>query len=127
MKDYDAGLEGGGSRARATFADVFESLESEREGKMDGDDLLLGPSSGPGKAFEKKEEINHPAHYNMGKYEVIDVIEDWKLGFNLGSAVKYIARSDHKGYKTVDLRKALWYIAREIIRIGGVYDKNKLP
>jgi len=96
---------------------------------MDLDCGLEGPGSGPGSSFikDEKEEINHPIHYNMGKYEVIDVIEDWKLGFNPGNAVKYIARHEHKGSKTKDLTKALWYIAREIRRIGGVYDKNKLP
>ena len=62
------------------------------------------------------EEINHPAHYNVGKYEVIDVIEDWRLGFCLGNAVKYIARAGRKDpAKTEeDLRKAVWYIERFI-------------
>lgn len=62
----------------------------------------------------KEEMVNHPKHYNSGKYEVIDVIEDWKLGFNLGNAVKYIARCEHKGKKSEDLDKALWYLQREI-------------
>jgi len=56
----------------------------------------------------------HPKHYNHGKYEVIDVIEDWKLGFNLGNVVKYVARADHKGTPTPDLYKALFYLNREI-------------
>lgn len=58
----------------------------------------------------------HPKHYNNGKYEVIDVIEDWKLGFNLGNVVKYVARADHKGTPTPDLYKALFYLNREIAR-----------
>ncbi len=41
--------------------------------------------------------VNHPPHYTFGRFEVIDVIEDWKLGYHLGNAVKYIARADHKG------------------------------
>lgn len=40
--------------------------------------------------------VEHPSHYNQGKYEVIDVINDWKLNFNLGNAIKYIARADYK-------------------------------
>ena len=56
----------------------------------------------------------HPSHYNKGKYEVIDVIEDWALGFNLGNTVKYLARADHKGTPTADLYKALFYLNREI-------------
>jgi hypothetical protein len=65
-------------------------------------------------AAEKQERVNHPAHYNAGKIEVIDAIEDWKLGFHLGNAVKYIARADHKGQRQEDLQKALWYLKREI-------------
>ncbi len=60
------------------------------------------------------EYINHPAHYNKGKYEAISVIEDWKLSYNLGNAVKYIARCEHKGNKLQDLEKAIWYLQREI-------------
>lgn len=56
----------------------------------------------------------HPKHYNMGRYEVIDVIEDWGLGFNLGNVVKYVARADHKGVPTSDLYKALFYLNREL-------------
>lgn len=62
------------------------------------------------------EAVNHPAHYNVGKIEVIDAIEDWGLNFSLGNAVKYIARADHKGKPVEDLQKALWYIEREIER-----------
>lgn len=60
--------------------------------------------------------VNHPPHYNAGRFEVIDVIEDWKLGFSLGNAVKYISRADHKGTALQDLKKAAWYLAREIAR-----------
>ena len=59
-----------------------------------------------------RNSVDHPAHYNVGKYEVIDVIEDWQLGFCLGNAVKYIARAGHKdpSKSEEDLRKAIWYI-----------------
>ena len=62
--------------------------------------------------------INHPSHYNIGNIEAIDVIEDWKLNFSLGSAVKYICRAGHKdgNTKSQDLQKAAWYINREIER-----------
>lgn len=59
-------------------------------------------------------DINHPDHYNVGEFEVIDVIEDWKLNFNLGNAIKYIARAEYKGDKEKDLEKAIWYLKREI-------------
>ena len=66
---------------------------------------------------DKKEMVDHPKHYNMGKYEAIDVIEDWNLGFNLGNTIKYISRAGHKDNILQDLKKALWYLDREIKRI----------
>lgn len=60
------------------------------------------------------EYINHPDHYNQGDIEVIDVIEDWNLGFHLGNAIKYIARAEHKGSPKQDLEKAKWYLQRYI-------------
>jgi uncharacterized protein DUF3310 len=60
--------------------------------------------------------VNHPAHYNVGKIEVIDAIEDWALGFHLGNVVKYCARADRKGKPLEDLKKAHWYLTREIAR-----------
>ena len=66
---------------------------------------------------EKKEHedvINHPKHYNMGNIEPIDVIIDWKLGYCLGNVVKYIARAEYKGNKIQDLKKAQWYLNKEI-------------
>ena len=66
---------------------------------------------------EEKEMVNHPQHYNFGKLEAIEVIEDWKLGFNLGNAVKYISRAGHKDDIIQDLKKSLWYLQREIDRL----------
>ena len=60
------------------------------------------------------EMVRQPNHYNMGKHEVIDVIEDWKLCYNLGNAVKYIGRSAHKGKEIEDLEKAVYSIQRQI-------------
>lgn len=62
----------------------------------------------------KFDIIQKPVHYNKGKIEVIEVIEDWKLGFNLGNVIKYIGRSESKGNKQENLEKALWYLKREI-------------
>ena len=70
-------------------------------------------------------QVNHPKHYNTGTYEVIDVIEDWQLNFNLGNAIKYMARCNHKGNKVQDLEKALWYINREILNTKGVETDEK--
>ena len=58
--------------------------------------------------------IDHPSHYNKGKIEVIDFIEDQGLSFHLGNVIKYIARAGSKGDKLEDLKKARWYLDRYI-------------
>lgn len=62
------------------------------------------------------EEIDHPAHYTQGKIEVIEAIDALRLNFCLGNVLKYIARCDYKGQAIKDLRKAAWYLNREIER-----------
>lgn len=64
------------------------------------------------------DAVNHPQHYAGNGIEVIDAIEAWELGFSLGNAVKYIARAGRKdpAKRLEDLRKAAWYINREIER-----------
>lgn len=62
------------------------------------------------------EQIDHPKHYNAGKIEAIDVIEDWKLNFSLGCVVKYICRAEYKDSTIQDLEKASWYLTRGIER-----------
>lgn len=65
------------------------------------------------------DPVDRPAHYSEGRrYEPIDVIEDWGLGFHLGNAVKYIARCGRKEGEDPSecLRKAVWYLEREIAR-----------
>lgn len=60
-------------------------------------------------------EVDHPPHYCHGrKFEPIDVIEDWDLGYHLGNAVKYISRAGRKDDELVDLKKAIFYIKRRI-------------
>ena len=64
------------------------------------------------------DEVNHPAHYTA--YEGLEVIQlTEQMNFNRGNAVKYIARAGLKSYSTEiqDLKKALWYIQREINRM----------
>lgn len=65
--------------------------------------------------------VNHPSHYTDGKIEVIDFIEDKGLNFHRGNAVKYIARAGKKdpAKEVEDLRKAVWYLNREITRLTG--------
>ena len=83
-----------------------------------------------GNSSETKPEqssVNHPSHYNMGKYEVIDVINDWNLNFQKGNAVKYIARAGHKdpSKEIEDLEKALFYINYEVNRLKSLKGKEE--
>lgn len=62
------------------------------------------------------DAVNHPPHYTAhpSGVECIQITEH--MGFNLGNAVKYIWRADRKGNREQDLRKAIWYLEREIAR-----------
>jgi hypothetical protein len=66
------------------------------------------------------DAVNHPAHYGGedNPYEVIKVIEAWNLSFHIGNAVKYIGRPG-KGNYLEDLKKARWYLNREIANLEG--------
>ncbi len=65
-----------------------------------------------GLAKREANTVDHPTHYNTGELEVIDIIEDWKLDFHCGNAVKYIGRHKHKGNPKEDIKKAIWYLQR---------------
>jgi hypothetical protein len=72
---------------------------------------------------EGNTPVDHPVHYNRhpSGVECIDVVEH--MGFNLGNAVKYIWRADLKNDDaTEDLKKAAWYIKRELKRRGVLED-----
>jgi hypothetical protein len=67
--------------------------------------------------------IKNPSHYQNGvieqdgssRYEAIKVIEAWELGFHLGNVVKYISRAGKKHNRVLeDLKKARWYLDRQI-------------
>ena len=62
----------------------------------------------------ENDPVNRPSHYTDGKIEVIDFIEDKKLGFCLGNAIKYIARAGKKDTdkEAQDIKKAIWYLNR---------------
>ena len=63
------------------------------------------------------DNVNHPKHYNShpSGVECIEITEH--MNFCLGNAMKYIWRASLKGKEVEDLRKARWYIDREISRI----------
>lgn len=66
------------------------------------------------------DPVTRPDHYRWlpGDLEVIDITEG--MSFCHGNVVKYVLRADHKGSAIEDLRKAAWYLEREIaLREGG--------
>jgi len=60
------------------------------------------------------DPVNQPKHYTAhpSGVECIQITEH--MGFNLGNAIKYIWRADLKNDAIEDLRKAKWYIQREL-------------
>lgn len=64
--------------------------------------------------YKVNDSVNSPSHYTDGKIEVIDYIEDKKLGFCLGNAIKYISRAGKKNEEDIatDIKKAIWYLNR---------------
>lgn len=62
------------------------------------------------------DPVNSPRHYTAhpSGIECIDVTEHFS--FNVGNAIKYLWRADFKGAPIEDLKKAAWYVAREIAK-----------
>ena len=65
--------------------------------------------------IEEKEMVDHPSHYNQG-IETIEYIESWSMNFNIGNVIKYVTRAGYKNDKLEDLKKARWYLDREIVK-----------
>lgn len=62
--------------------------------------------------------VNHPPHYKSDSgIESIDVIEAFELNFRLGNTIKYVLRHAKKGNPLEDLKKARWYLDREIEKL----------
>jgi hypothetical protein len=63
------------------------------------------------------DPVNHPPHYTGHKsgVECITICEHHN--FCIGNAIKYLWRAGNKGDAVQDLRKAIWYIEREINRL----------
>jgi hypothetical protein len=73
------------------------------------------------------DNVNHPKHYtnHPSGVECIEVTEH--MNFCVGNAIKYLWRAGLKGEQVEDLRKARWYIDREIARIlNGGKDESRL-
>jgi hypothetical protein len=72
------------------------------------------------------DPVNHPEHYTFGKYEVIDVLEDWfPVDPLLWQVGKYIARAGRKGNMAEDLKKAAWYLRRRIEKEEEKHERER--
>ncbi len=67
-----------------------------------------------GDPLPQPDLVNHPPHYTTGRIEVLDFIEDQRLSYHRGQVVKYLCRAPHKGTELQDLKKAQFYLNREI-------------
>ena len=102
-------------KAETDYADAVEKIK--KSASKFGDAIRESMR----KQLEADENVNHPSHYCDGKIEVIDFIEDKKLGYHLGNVIKYVSRAGKKNAdKTIeDLKKARWYLDRYIEKLGG--------
>lgn len=85
-------------------------------------DTVKGPQKYPGRVAVSRQDlglaaedpVHSPQHYRQFPIEVIEITE--RLGFCLGNVIKYTLRCDYKGKPLEDLKKARWYLDREIAR-----------
>jgi len=90
---------------RGPVTPIMADLTQHKDGSITEKITMYEPKSDP---------VNHPAHYKVGGIETIDFIEAKRLNYNMGNAVKYITRADHKGTRKQDIEKAIWYLNREL-------------
>jgi hypothetical protein len=106
------------SKARTSYQKQYGETIEERMTRLRemGKRLALARTieTPPAVVGATPDTVNHPPHYKVGGIETIDFIEAKKLNYNIGNVVKYLTRADHKGNKLEDLRKAQWYLTREI-------------
>ena len=98
-----------------------KSISHSIEMMSDKSDLIKRGRGRPRKVVEAvaADLINHPAHYTShpSGVECIEITEH--MTFCLGNAMKYIWRAGIKSTSEMeDLRKAQWYVTREIDRLG---------
>ena len=100
-------------------SDKETDVEDEPEFVRSSTVYSVNPPSGS--EVSGKEMVNHPPHYNQGKFETIDIIEDIVAGYDdpveaylVGTTIKYLARAPFKNAKKQDLEKAEFYLKRLI-------------
>lgn len=90
-------------------------MKNQVNSHVNGDDICDRYQDKYAEEVSNYDPVSRPDHYAAGrKYEPKDVIRDWDLNFNLGSAVKYISRAGRKDDMIQDLKKAQQFIQFEI-------------
>lgn len=92
------------SKCRDAIETILMLEEEMKKMKIDDDGLI--------------DPVNHPSHYTSHPSGVECITITEHMGFNLGNAVKYISRADLKADAIEDLKKARWYIDRELKKRG---------
>jgi hypothetical protein len=89
-----------------------------REITLDSIEVAYAKNEPETPIFKKDDMVNHPKHYTQGKYEVIEVLDDWfPTDPYEWQVVKYVSRAKHKGKQLEDLKKARWYLNRRITQL----------
>ena len=130
-----------GSAASMTIMGFFPTGEMDQnfdvyeKGAFEGSDQtfefgevqypsVLGKTWNRGWEVRNDEMVNHPKHYNRGKIEVIDFIEDQQLNFSRGCIVKGVCRAGFKkeglSAEIEDMQKVVFYANREIARLKAL-------
>jgi len=66
---------------------------------------------------KKMDLVNQPPHYKSHPSGIERIRITEHFNFNRGNAIKYIWRAGEKNSEIQDLKKAAWYINREIERM----------
>lgn len=75
--------------------------------------------SGNDEALAAHDPVNHPRHYTSHPSGVECITVTEHFNFCIGNAIKYLWRAGEKGDRLEDLKKARWYVDREIARLQG--------
>jgi len=98
---------------KAMAGEALKRIVADLAGAHGGDEPRREAARGNGMTHDP---INHPKHYTSHPSGVECIAVTEHMSFNIGNAMKYLWRADEKGAPLDDLKKAAWYIAREIQR-----------
>jgi len=100
--------------AEDKYIDAVESLYKKPTRLLESVRKMKTTLDALDKIKDRPDPVNHPPHYKTGGVDTIDFIEAKDLNYRLGNVVKYVSRAGKKGDPIEDLKKALWYLDREI-------------